>query len=585
MPGQDIGIHVGITEDASMMAPRIAQQLEYIGEAGIRAGEAINEAFNSEKMIDPFKKFADSVDKLYETKFGKERQLKLQYMELRNTSMEQRLASATAEDKIIQTTTGRSMTAQFGRIGGQVAAMGETGNAIPAGASILDTLGGAVSKMGVPGKVIAGAVSLAAITTIVGDQLVKTYEPFMATLMDTTAAFGGMKKTVAENSLTFSKHLNDAGNAAIKFGYTLETGTDILNQLAHGGLGEKGANAGELNVLAYARGMGATPGNLVGAETLAQRYEQGNVLGLAAGGVSFFEDSISKGVLKGFEDISGTMNFFGKLGPTWQGQLGAQRIGQMGNAVAGATSLQNETDVLLYRAAKSGAKKGGDYTDVMMEMEKGMTVGLFQNVFAQIKTMTGGNKTDTIEMLRQTFGTNYTLAGNLYEAGQNPLTEEQMAKLVSELPAPNAPSKEKDLISAEESLRLQIIKTGDDLLGAKTDIVRGMGDVVGWLRNFFGTERTAQMEANVEKYETTTPGQAVSEALIQDSLVNNLYQADQAGGAAPAPHGSNYEPAPTGGILGDMINGLKKAVEDNTTELKKPMTFTWTMPSNPTGKQ
>ena len=506
---QTIGIQIDVRENASLIAPKVIQQIEGIGEAGEKAGQQVQAAFDPSKLGAGFDAFAEKIDKLYETKFGRERELKMRYMELRNQQLEQRMdqIGRGAPGPAARFISRGGMTA--GRVGGAVAEMGETGGAMGAGAGILESLGGMVSKAGPVGAAIAAVVGVVAVSAIVMDKLVKTYEPFIGQLMDTTGALGGLGKSAEENSRELRKNLEDAGTAAAKFGYSLEVGSDILNQLAHGGIGRGAALGREGELFAYARGFGVQPGNLVAAQILAQRYGQGNVLGLAAGGTalsgmgpgryeeylramtSIFEESIAKGVGRGFESISATLNFFGRvLGPMWQGQQGAQKLMQMGQAVTGATALQSETDVLLYRAARNavqGARPGDltatqlaapGYIRNMIELEKGVTVPLFKNIYDQIRMMTGGNDVNMINMLRQTFGVNYGMATQLWMAGKSNLSQADLSKLVEKLPPPGAESPELQLMHAEQDLRLQIIKTGEALLAGKTELVKEMDRVV-----------------------------------------------------------------------------------------------------------
>jgi hypothetical protein len=67
------------------------------------------------------------------------------------------------------------------------------------------------------------------------------------------------------------------------------------------------------------------------------------------------EESISKGFIKGSEEIAGNMAMLYKLSGgsrLWQGEQGAQRYSQMSNATANATSLQSVNDVISFAAAR-----------------------------------------------------------------------------------------------------------------------------------------------------------------------------------------------------------------------------------------
>jgi hypothetical protein len=512
---QVVGIELDIRDNASQTAPRIIEQFQKIGQAGEQAGQTIQDAFDMGDMSSQFDVIANKIDKLYALKFGKQRELELKHTELENALMAQKLERGERPQRNV-TGTGVTSTVSraVGGVGGGLASIGQGGGAIGGSAEVLGSLGDVVGKAGPIGAAIAGVVGLVSVVGLVIDKLSQTYEPFTDKLMEATAAFGGLSKNIYTNGDTFKKLLDDAGKSAMKFGYSLEQGTETITSLAHGGMGRGAALSRSSQLFAYARGYGVNPANLVDTQILAQRYGQGNVLGLAAGGTSLsgmgagryeeylnamkgiFEEAISKGVTRGFEDISQTMNFFSKLGPNWQGALGAQRIGQMGQSVAGATELQNETDVFLYRAAKnvvqSGAnqtelqKKAPGYFKTMMEMEKGMTVPLFMDVFKQIKAATGGVDTDMIELLKRTFNVNNTEAVGLWKAGQGEMSQGDMKKLVSTLAPPSAESPEMQLKRAEEELRLQVVHLGETLLETKLDLVEALHELVTALGDLTG---------------------------------------------------------------------------------------------------
>jgi len=510
MPGSNVvGIQIDVRENASVVGPRVAQVFEQIGREGEQAGIALQRAFDFSQAETQMERFAEKVDRLYETKFGRQRELQLRYLELRNQALEQRLEGtrgATVQHRLLPTVV---------RTGTVAAELGETGNVVPAGATVLESLRGMVEKAGLPGKIAATIAAVVGVGGVVIDQLSKVYEAFVPAIMDATAALGDMGKSASENAAAFRTNLDKAAGAATKFGYSIETGVQVMGQLARGGVGAEAIP----NVLAYARGYGVAPTALIQAQILASRFRGGeNVLGLAAGGVqvqgigpgryeeyitaltSAMEDAVQKGVARSFEDISATLNFFARLGPMWQGGVGAQKVFGLGQAVAGATGLQRETDVLLYRAARAevGKVKGVyDYIDVMQEMEKGMTVGLFQQIYKQMQQLTGGNRAQMIELLRQTFGINYTMAASLFQAGAT--GGPRLEQLVAKLPPPSAESPELKLIQAQNDLRMVIIRTGESLLNAKAELVSAARDLVVWLSKVAGVNVAAQVQREADR--------------------------------------------------------------------------------------
>jgi hypothetical protein len=521
-----VGINVNVTENASAVAPRIVDQLSKIGDTGEDAGERIQKAFDTAQLGSQFEKFAGQIDKLYEMKYGKDRDLKTQNLELRNQAIQRRLEGQEQQERNV---TPHSLQAEnlIRGVGGSLSQMGGTGNALPAVESGLGTLSGMISKAGPAGMAIGAGVAVLGGATMVIDALSKQYEQFIPTLMDTTAAFGDLKTSVYDNSITFRKSLDEAAKSANKFGYSVEQGMEVSKSLAAGGLTSSTAKGLSEQQMAYARGYGIqSPTALSGAQILSSRYNQGNVLGMTAGGLgasgmgagrfeeylqamtSTFEESLSRGVVKGFSDITSSMNFFSKLGETWKGQLGATRINQLSGAVTQATSLQKETDVLMFRAAQSmvsermGGK--GTYLDVMKEMEKGITPALFKQFGQQISTLTGGNKTDMVEMMREAFGTNYTTSIDLVDSLDklSVMTDKQINELIKEAAPPSAASAEMQLLQAENSLRQNIITLGENMIETKAGIVKAAGDVIGEIEKWIGADVNKQSQALKDK-ETT----------------------------------------------------------------------------------
>lgn len=503
-----VGIQIDVRENASSVAPRVVDRLSAIGAAGEEAGEKIQNAFDTSEIQKNLERFADKIDKV----FGKERELKIKNLELRNQAMEKRLEEGTRAQggATSATTPGRFVA----RAGSTLAGVGDTGNVMPAAGNVLENVGGMVSKAGPVGMIAGAITALVGGVALVVDALSKQYEAFVPDIMDTTAAFGDLKKTVGENSATFRDSMDKAAKSAAYFGYSLEQGMEIRKGLAKGGLSSAMAGMYSDQIFGYARGYGVDPASLVGAQVLGARYYQGNVLGMAAGGLSasgmgagrydeylqamsgMFEASLAKGVVKGFGEISSTMNFFSKLGETWKGQLGATRIGQISSAFEGATGLQKETDVLMYRAAQSMLKKSGggvSYIDVMKLMEGGVSPQLFRAFGEQLKSTTGGSYTDMVEMMREAMGTNYTTAVDLVASLDtlSKMTDKDIAALLKTAEPPKADSIEMQLMKAEQDLRLEIVRLGSYVIEAKKDFVKGAGDVVKALGEFAGASPEA----------------------------------------------------------------------------------------------
>jgi hypothetical protein len=544
MANSIVGIQVDIRENASSVAPRIAEQLSHIGDAGEEAGERLNAAFDTTKIESQFDKFAEKMDKV----FGKERELRIKNLELRNQTMEKRLEGGSGTGASGSKADASRPGNLVRGVGGAVAGVGDTGNPIPAAGGIMDNISGMISKAGPVGMIIGGIVSLFSAVGIVIDALSKQYEAFIPSVMDATAAFGDLKSSVTQNTVTFKQSLKAAADSASKFGYTIEQGMSVRLALAKGGLSSGVASGLSDSVFGYARGYGVGPESLTGAAVLGSRHKQGNVLGMAAGGVASsgmgagrydeylqamagtFEAALSKGIVKGFGEISSTMNFFSRLGETWKGSLGAQRINQMSSAFEGSTSLQKETDVLMYRAASALVTKEtggkGSYLDTMKKLEGGMSPELFKAFGSQLKEMTGGNQFDMVEMMRESMGVNYTTAMDLVKSLDDlgKMSDEQIKALLKTTEAPSAGSVEMQLIQAENELRMKVIELGETVIATKKDLVKGMADVVRGLGDFVGAgdaKKKEELEAARER--GTGIGEAMR-AIITPGLEKKKYE-------------------------------------------------------------
>jgi len=348
--------------------------------------------------------------------------------------------------------------------------------------------------------------------------------------MDLAAALGKLGKSAEENSKAITDSMTMASDAASEFGYSIREGIGVGRGLAKHGVEDSG------RLFEYARGFGVdNPMELVQYYGLGKRFDQEgedlstsatrswseekrlkqerNILGLAAGGLEasgmsegrfmeylsatqqIFEDGISKGVLRGFDDISKTQNMLAGMGEMWKGSLGAQRALQMSGAVAGATALGKDTDVYLYRAAS--ALSGGNTLDTMERLEKGLDSELLGAVVSELDQSIGrkdefGYRKQLMEM----FGLNYTLAGDLYDLIQKGDYETASAKVKE---APGTESGERDLLTVEEQIRNDVRLIGETLLEEKNGImnlVKGATGKAEGMANYWNNVGDTWIDAN-----------------------------------------------------------------------------------------
>ena len=275
---------------------------------------------------------------------------------------------------------------------GAMSIIGSGGDALGAGTDILDGVAKFATKMGPVGWTILAVAAVGAVT----NALSKQYEQAMPEAMKQTAEFGELTGDYNGNHKAFVASMDLASNAASKFGYTLQDGVTALHEFAQAGVSRANAMASLPNDFGYARMYGLDPSETAGFDAKITRYlGSDNWLGKAAYGaekeglgpgqykefldstLSIFQEGLSRGIVKGFGSMEQAQVLFGHAGKQWQGGLGAQRIQELDRGMAAGTSLDKETDVLEYNAARADMIKQGyknpKYNDVFAWEEGGVS--------------------------------------------------------------------------------------------------------------------------------------------------------------------------------------------------------------------
>jgi hypothetical protein len=374
-------------------------------------------------------------------------------------------------------------------LGSTFANLGRTGDIAGAAIGATDTAAGFLQSMPAAAKVAGAITAVVAGSAMVLNKLSEQYEAVMQDSMSVAAALGGLGKSAAENSLLFKESMSRASQSAAEFGYTLKEGNLVFKGLIQAGGKPSDVDAMSRNLFGYTRGMNVDMALGSRALGMGQLFGLGgNPLALAAGGaqatgmgtgrtneylqamVQIVEAGMERGVTAGFTKVSETQNWIAQLGPLYQGARGAQFINQLTQSVAGATALSKDTDVIMFQAAQS-LTKGGNYIDVMKRMEQTIDKEMFTAIRDKIRSYAGKDEASRIEMLRQTFGVNYTTAERL-----NILNSEAAVK---ELTAPNVQdTPEVKLLTIQEDIRERIREIGSGLTGAKAAIETGLGTVI-----------------------------------------------------------------------------------------------------------
>lgn len=211
-------------------------------------------------------------------------------------------------------------------------------------------------------------------------------------------------------------------------------------------------------------GMGSR-GQLMEIEGMSQRFGQSNALDKAYAGLeksgmekgqfdeflssmgSIFEDGISKGFVKGLDEISTELTLLENLSkgnPLWQGQYAAQNLQQMNSAISNATNLSSVEDVMFYRAI-SGMDENkkaeilqkrydpnNGYLNNQMIMEMGLTKDTIDPIL-EVYNSAGGSQSDQIARLAKGFGLTTTQAYDWYKMGKeyNPVEAEKLANEIN----------------------------------------------------------------------------------------------------------------------------------------------------------
>jgi hypothetical protein len=299
----------------------------------------------------------------------------------------------------------------------------------------------------------------------------KLWERQAPDAMELTAMFGKYGGTDTENSNAIRRTFENAANTATEYGYSPEEGMEQVKQAAYQGLNEGQALEAARDVFAFERGTGADRGTLSEFRNRTERFGISDGLNTAwqgnqASGMNpaqfneflrsmqkSFEDGISKGFVRGIDEIAGNLSFLANLNgdsELWKGEQGANRLSQMNTGLAATTALSSVSDILSFRGAQKLLKqwdaqgdakerwksigdldpkkeglelrRGYDYIDAMAILERGLTPELFHSQMQMIKGVEGvGNRTGAVEQMKNIYGLNYTGSAALYQSYQDKL--------------------------------------------------------------------------------------------------------------------------------------------------------------------
>jgi hypothetical protein len=345
-------------------------------------------------------------------------------------------------------------------------------------------LGGIIGSFVAPGPGTAAGVAIGSTLLGAGGDLVgtlgdekkanematseayaKLWEQQAPDAMELTALLGKYGGTDAENTKAIRRTFENAANTATGYGYSPEEGMEQVKQAAYQGLNEGQALKAARDVFAFERGTGADRGVLAEYRTRMERFGgESNGLntayqGLQASGMApaqfneflrsmqrTFEDGISKGFVRGADEIAGNLSFLSNLNSDselWKGEQGANRLSQMNSFMEHTINLASTTDILSYRGAQNvlrgytdnddnwkklldvdndgsediiRGRGGSEYINAMMVLERGLTPKLFNEQMKMFNMAEKGDYASVIERMRQAYGLNYTQSAQLYKS-------------------------------------------------------------------------------------------------------------------------------------------------------------------------
>lgn len=425
-------------------------------------------------------------------------------------------------------------------LGGLSSTVGMLGQGNLAGAAVgaADDAGGLLSMLGksgaLKGGLVAGAVvgGIAAVGAA-GNKLASLWENMARPSMELTAVLGGLSGDAKKNSAAFLRNFNAAGAAAAKFGYSLEDGIFTAIELGRTGAYKKGDSSvfgAEERVLAYQRGTGAERSTLIEAEALSHRFGLGDkALGYAYGGtlasgmdtgrfneylnatLRVFEDGLSKGVVKGFGEVTRAQNFMAALGggsELWKGERGAERLEKMNRRLESQTDLEGEYSVISYKAMentlnearlhgykddetgkwsefkkystdfidpRTGGKVDYGFINNFRAEEGGFTPEFFSNYMKILENqVSGGDSVTTVLGIQKGLGLSYNDAVRMFEAyakGDYSKVSDVYEK------APKGNSTEERLYGLTEEIRQDVYNISSNVLPLKEGALKGLGTI------------------------------------------------------------------------------------------------------------
>lgn len=487
------GVEISLQDNASAQARQIAAGLNQI----VDSADGINSALNPKILEDYNRQLSQIGEK---------------YAQLKNTerNYEQQQMARARQATGLASTAGTAFT-QLG-----------TGNVGGAAMTAGGGLSSLASLLGGPAALVAGIGLAGGVAT---NALANQYEQRAAPAQKIAALTGRFATDMEKNTASLREVMQSTVESVAKYGKTYEEGAAAQQAYIMSG----GRNFARSQAAAYSQAYGLDFTRGAAFEGQLARYGQTRGLDWAnavrrsqglspamlqeiMGGIQdIFQTGLSRGVIRTPSQIGRGLEFFGKAGPTWQGGLGAQKVQGLNQALAGASGLQNQSDIFLYRAA---AAQGGNMIDIKKRMEAGMTPELFKNLMDEFDRF-GYGKNESIMQLSRMFGLSVTDAEKMY----NLRGEKAMTGGVSGLPAGMGKTIESQYTGNIEAVKQKVAgQMGGKAFDVRAGLVQGGANLLQNLFSNIGDIKAQKLIVQSEERQ-----QSAQNRVFTEEMFNNMF--------------------------------------------------------------
>jgi hypothetical protein len=435
-----------------------------------------------------------------------------------------------------------------GLVGG--ATRDATGAVVSAGSDIFGDISKMWKDLPVPAKIAMGGAGAVISAGFVGNELSKQYESVAPQVISATAALGRFGETAKEQSENFRTTMRSITNVSAEYGYKMTQGAQTIESLMRSGAQAGNATALSEDIMRQSRSLGyASPlESLSSLSALGSRFGlAGNLSNYALGSakrtvgwartdeqaqalLSMLQGNVSGGINLTSENVKTMVQaqnwLYGTFGERAAGMGGAAMYQNLSGAQAGATSLSSTGNMLLYESAR---KPGENYIDTMSRLESGFSPQIFEQYK---KSISGSSSTEQIELVRQAYGVNYTVARDMLSG------KIQTAEAYNVATGPGAAIKnttEVDILKYQEQIAGDVRNIATGTSDVKAGVLRGVSAITGLAGNRSGTYEnltSTRTEKSVEEREVKARESArirsgyvdtsASENVISSSFVSLL---------------------------------------------------------------